>query len=275
MKTNRGDEMNRDKQRLAGSETWEESGLPASKQPIDTARRTGGLTRLLFRLPVWLYRLRLGWLLGRRFLLINHVGRKSGRHYRTVVEVARHDPATKTYVVASGYGPGADWYRNLGHTPDVTIQVGRRRMDAHAELLSPQESAEEMVDYARRHPAAARNLTKMIGYEVDGSEADYRELGQSQIPFVALHTREQVVASQDRPAERGGLTAFFLIAFLVSWLVEVPLSLKALGIWPVSFPFSAHYLAAFGPMLDFLPNLGLVALPFWVLTFGLGDSSLD
>jgi hypothetical protein len=33
-----------------------------------------GLARLAFRLPIWLYRLRLGWLLGDRFLLLTHIG---------------------------------------------------------------------------------------------------------------------------------------------------------------------------------------------------------
>lgn len=37
-----------------------------------------GLSRILFRAPIWLYRRGLGWLLGKRFLLINHIGWKSG-----------------------------------------------------------------------------------------------------------------------------------------------------------------------------------------------------
>ena len=115
-------------------------------------RRPRGLTRLLFRLPVWFYRLGLGWLLGERFLLIHHVGRKSGRPYQTVVEVVRKVAGADLYVVASGYGAGADWYQNLRHNPDVTIQVGRRRLMAHAMFLSPEESGAEMVDYARRNP---------------------------------------------------------------------------------------------------------------------------
>ena len=32
----------------------------------------------MFKLPLLLYRLRLGWLLGRRFMLLTHVGRRSG-----------------------------------------------------------------------------------------------------------------------------------------------------------------------------------------------------
>jgi len=154
-----------------------------------------GLSRLLFRLPIYLYRWNLGWLLGGRFLLINHVGRKSGKKRQAVVEVVRYDNASDTYVVASGFGPEADWYRNLQKQPDVTIQVGRRKLDVIAEFLTPAEGAQEMVDYAHRHPTAARNLSKLMGYQVDGSEADYRKLGR-ELPFVVFRPKENLTQSR-------------------------------------------------------------------------------
>jgi hypothetical protein len=61
-----------------------------------------GLARLAFRLPIWLYHLRLGWLLGDRVLLLTHIGRKSGLPRQAVIEVVRHDPASDTYIIASG-----------------------------------------------------------------------------------------------------------------------------------------------------------------------------
>jgi hypothetical protein len=44
-----------------------------------------GLSRMVFRLPIWLYRLRLGWVLGARFLLVHHVGRRTGLPRRVVL----------------------------------------------------------------------------------------------------------------------------------------------------------------------------------------------
>lgn len=154
-------------------------------EKIGPSQPPRGLMRFLFRLPIWLYRFRLGWLLGGRFLLLNHIGRKSGQSRQTVLEVVRHDRQTDTYIVASGFGEGSDWYRNLLKRPQVTIQVGSRKLAVVAERLSPPEGATEMVEYARRHPAAARNLARLMGYRVDGSEEDYAELGEL-IPFVAL-----------------------------------------------------------------------------------------
>ena len=134
------------------------------------------------------------------------------------------------------------------------------------------------------------------------------------------------------------MLAFFVLAYALSWIVEIPLALDAQGVIRVQIPFSAHYLAAYGPMLsalvvtgltggshglqelfrrmtrwkvspgwwlvafaplglylvsaaalwldrgepidlvamgqvDFLPALGLAALPVWILTFGIGEET--
>jgi membrane protease YdiL (CAAX protease family) len=45
------------------------------------------------------------------------------------------------------------------------------------------------------------------------------------------------------------VTPFFLLAFLFSWLIEVPLALQAQGIVNFSLPFGLHYLAGYGPMV--------------------------
>jgi deazaflavin-dependent oxidoreductase (nitroreductase family) len=147
-----------------------------------------GLSRLLFRAPIYLYRIGLGWLLGGRFLLLNHVGRKSGLPRQAVVEVVRHDEASDTYVIASGFGERSQWFQNLMERPQVTIQVGRRKLAVTAERLSREAAGDEMVDYARRHAGAARNLARFMGFEVDGSEGDYRALGE-EVPMLALRPR--------------------------------------------------------------------------------------
>lgn len=147
-----------------------------------------GMTRLLFRAPIYLYRIRLGWLLGGRFLLLNHIGRKSGLPRQAVVEVVRHDEGSDTYVIASGFGEKSQWFQNLMHNPDVTIQVGRRKLAVTARRISPEKAADEMAAYARQHSRAARSLARLMGYHVDGSENDYRALGE-QIPFIILQPR--------------------------------------------------------------------------------------
>ena len=150
-----------------------------------------GFKRLFFRAPVWCYRLGCGWLLGKRFLLLTHTGRRSGLPRQTVLEVVDYDPDTGTYVIASGYGKQSDWYRNLLKTPEVTIQVGQQKMNVVAHPLTPEESGEAMVNYTRRYPTAARYFCRKMGYQVDGSDDDYRTVGQEAIPFIALRQRDK------------------------------------------------------------------------------------
>ncbi|MFQ5859416.1 MAG: nitroreductase family deazaflavin-dependent oxidoreductase [Anaerolineae bacterium] len=151
------------------------------------SRPPRGLSRMLYRLPIWLYRLRLGRLLGERFLLLNHIGRKSGLSRQAVLEVIRHDRVSDTYFVASGWGEKADWFRNIQKTPEVVIDVGRRHLGAVAERLRQEQTERELLDYAQRHPTAFRALARLIGYRVTDSEEDVRALAR-QIPILALRS---------------------------------------------------------------------------------------
>lgn len=148
-----------------------------------------GLDRWLYRAPIYLYRAGLGWLLGQRFLLLHHTGRKSGLPRQAVLEVVEHDGATDTYFVASGFGRSSHWFQNVQANPDVVIQVGVRKLAVTADILSREASGEMMVRYARRHPLAARSLSRVLGIDVDGTEAGYRRAGREQLPFVAFRRR--------------------------------------------------------------------------------------
>jgi deazaflavin-dependent oxidoreductase (nitroreductase family) len=140
----------------------------------------------LLRLPIWLYRLRLGWLLGHRFLLLTHVGRKTGLSHQTVVEVVSHNDANDRYVIASGWGEKSDWFRNIQKTPEVRVRVGGRSFQAQATILSVAEAEEELLEYAHKHPAAFRELAKfMMGEHLEATREDCSKLAQS-IPLVAL-----------------------------------------------------------------------------------------
>jgi deazaflavin-dependent oxidoreductase (nitroreductase family) len=150
-----------------------------------------GIHRLVWRAPIWLYKLKLGWLLGGRFLLLNHIGRKSGQPRQAVLEVANYDRDSNSYTVASGFGRKSDWYQNVLKTPNVSIQVGRRKLDVAAVALSAEESGAAMVQYARAHPKAARQLVKVLGLTTDGSEASYRTISAENIPFVILNPRRK------------------------------------------------------------------------------------
>lgn len=145
-----------------------------------------GALRWLLRAPIVLYRLRLGALLGRRFLLLEHTGRNSGVVRATVLEVVRLEPATGRCVVASGWGERAQWLRNVTVEPRVRYTIGTRERDGQARRTTAGEGERELRDYGRRHPRALGKLARMmLGRAFDGSDEAYAALSR-QVPVVEL-----------------------------------------------------------------------------------------
>jgi len=151
--------------------------------------KPGPVLRLFFRAPVRLYDHDLGWLLGRRFACVTHVGRKSGRRYRTVLEVIGTTPATGGIFVIAGMGPTSDWYRNIAANPAVEVDIGRRRFAPQHRVLEASEAVSIVADYERRNrwvtPIVRRILSRLLGWRYDGSDAARRRMVR-QLPVVAF-----------------------------------------------------------------------------------------
>lgn len=120
------------------------------------------IPRPLARAPVPLYRYGFGWLLGRRFAMLQHRGRVSGLARQVVLEVLTHRPGHLT--VVSGYGTRAQWYRNILADPQVRVWTGRLRgVAAVATPLPADEALAVLEEYRRRHPRATRALGRLLG----------------------------------------------------------------------------------------------------------------
>lgn len=126
--------------------------------------RPGPLLRKLFRLPGLLYRAKLGWLLGRRFVRLHHLGRRTGIPRSTTVEVIRYTKTPLEIVVAAGYGKTSDWYRNLLHHRQTTIDLGSRAIAVTAYTVPGAEAEDILLGYSREHPHAARMLARLLGF---------------------------------------------------------------------------------------------------------------
>ena len=149
-----------------------------------------GWLRRVVRLPIWLYRVRLGWLLGNRFLMLTHVGPKTGLPRHVILEVVRHDAATDAYVVAAAWREKSHWFCNIQKISEVVVHVQGRRFEAPAVRLSVEEGERQLFDDARRHPMAFGELTGLLmGERLKGAEEDCRQLAQM-IPLVAFRPRE-------------------------------------------------------------------------------------
>ncbi len=118
----------------------------------------------MYRLPLVVYRVRLGRLLGRRFLRLGHTGRVSGRLRHTVLEVVAEldgDP-----VVVAAFAPRCDWYRNLLADPATSVAWGRVSGTATTRILEEEAAAEVLADYVRRRPRSARNIDRLLGLDL-------------------------------------------------------------------------------------------------------------
>lgn len=158
-------------------------------ESLQNRGRPTGLLRFFLRLPIALYRVRLGFLLGRRFLMLEHVGRSSGLRRYVVIEVVDHDPQTGAYWVCSGWGRGADWFRNIQKTPEVWLTAGWRRSSARARELEGEEAAAPLRRYASAHPYALRKLAEMMLGEAPADAEQAVERLVKAVPVVELSPR--------------------------------------------------------------------------------------
>ncbi|GGN85596.1 hypothetical protein GCM10010112_66190 [Actinoplanes lobatus] len=157
-----------------------------------------GMWRRLLRLPVYLYRARLGFLMGQRILLLTHRGRISGRVFRTPVEVVEHDQETGEYIVCSGTGLFADWYRNIAEQPAQQVQVCNRRWRPHQRILDTREAAQRFARYEELHPRTARRLLASMGNSYDGTD-DGRVVMMTRMPMVAFSHSQRTVEPESHP----------------------------------------------------------------------------
>jgi len=133
-----------------------------------------------------LYSLGLGWVMGDRFLRLRHRGRKSARVHDTVLEVVGRDEESGTYYIASGWGEGSHWFRNIQKTPGVGVQVRSRKFKAKAERLTYEEASDIHYKYAQKYPKAFGILTaKILGEKLEPSQENASKMAKY-VPVAAL-----------------------------------------------------------------------------------------
>lgn len=137
------------------------------------SRAASGLlrTRWIVRAPIWLYRARLGFLMGPRFLMLEHTGRTSGQPRRVVLEVLARGADTR--LVASGFGRRAQWFRNIEADPHVRLYLGGHGPRAAlARELGREEAAATLSEYAEAHPKSWAGITPVLERTLQGEIGD-------------------------------------------------------------------------------------------------------
>lgn len=134
-------------------------------------RRPYGIYRWLANLPLWMYRIGLGWIFGTALVQITHRGRKSGLIRRTVLEVLSYDRQTHEVLVVSGWEGKTDWYRNIQQEPALEVRIGRVHYQPTQEFLSPEETSSLILTLFRKRPRAVRFVGSVLGIDPNADEA--------------------------------------------------------------------------------------------------------
>lgn len=142
----------------------------------------GPVFKWLFKMPVFLEKVGLGWLNGSHVLILTTTGRKTGLPRRTPLEY-RYEPESDTYIIMAGWGGRTDWYRNLSAHPRVHVKLKRRQFDALAAPLNPEEVATLMEDAVKVNPDSLKIWSRWAGTPLDGT---YQSLVRAATHFPSL-----------------------------------------------------------------------------------------
>ncbi|MYX02573.1 MULTISPECIES: nitroreductase/quinone reductase family protein [unclassified Streptomyces] len=115
----------------------------------------GGWRRHVAHLPVTLFRVGLGPVLGRRLLLLHHTDRADGRLHHTVLETIEYDAERGCWILDSP--ADASWYLDLRAAPLTTVQVGNHHYAVTAHFPEADEAAEIMARHDADGPRRARS----------------------------------------------------------------------------------------------------------------------
>lgn len=155
-----------------------------ARSRLEAAGSPRGLKRLGYRAPIALYRAGLGFLLGQRFLMLEHRGRKTGETRRTVLEVAANHP--DALYVAAAWKSASDWLRNIEANPEVVLHCGRERFHTLARILDQDAAREVLADYAKSHPKTFAGLAAFMLDDPGRTTPENVDRVASAIPVVEL-----------------------------------------------------------------------------------------
>ena len=156
----------------------------SSVTPGSTAQPNGKKThapaflRPIFKLPLVLYRLHLGFLFSHRFLMLTHTGRKSGKVRRTILAVLSYDAQTREIKAVSAWN-ASEWYKNIQAAPAIAVETGSTRYAPVQRDLSTEEIAQLFVDYRKNHPIFSRIVCRIPGWKWESSYAEFLELART------------------------------------------------------------------------------------------------
>jgi deazaflavin-dependent oxidoreductase (nitroreductase family) len=147
---------------------------PDGPQLTHIEQEPGRLLRAINRLPTWFFKLHLSRLLGSRFAMITHRGRKSGLHHTVITETAEGSVESGRVVYIVAYGTRAQWYKNLKASPAVSIEIAGKVYHApRHEFLDRRATEHAIASYWEKYPKLAAFLARQGVFFYPGPLADH------------------------------------------------------------------------------------------------------
>ncbi len=123
------------------------------------------------------------------FAIVSHVGRRSGRAYRTPANAFRTEDG---YIIALTYGTQSDWVKNVLAAGWCELQTRRRRV----RLSEPHIVTDESKSWA---PLPVRVILSLI------DAPQYMRLSEApRSPVTARERREEPASRRDESLRRAG-----------------------------------------------------------------------
>lgn len=118
----------------------------------------------------WLYRISGGLILGsvgsgRKILLLTTLGRKSGQQRTTPLVYMPHDEQCVIYGSNGGRESPPAWLLNLRANPEVTIEVGRKKISVQAYIAEGEERS-RLLPLAHAYNAHWKGYQENIEREI-------------------------------------------------------------------------------------------------------------
>ena len=133
----------------------------------------------IFKLPIILYRLRLGWLLGKRFMQITHVGRQSmgkcaGLSWQFCASTGKPGRSTQ-------FRPGREVTGTTISSPRLPCKwrPGLSIMLRQQRTLSPEEITTAFMEYRKQHPIFSRMICRIPGWKSDSTYEEFLALART------------------------------------------------------------------------------------------------
>ncbi len=131
-----------------------------------------------FKLPLFFYHIGLGWIFGKRFMVLKHVGRKTGKAHESVLAVLAFDPKTQEIKAVSPWST-SNWFRNIQAAPAVEVQTAGVRYVPQQRFLCPEEIASAFIELRERYPVFSRMVARIPGWNIGSTYDEFLQLART------------------------------------------------------------------------------------------------